>query len=275
MEKFVMKYSRALILTLGALVCVCLGLLLFIYFDFTAQREGEMYADYVAEVEMKSSARSLLDALEAADGALAYHDSEMAAYHASSFGEEDAAAFFHRISAYLRSEDADLAAVEAEVRHFLDGGKISGIDAAELDYGDASESAGAIFDYKVEAAEKSANGIFGLTDTLKPVTKSMGGRLIFACENAYAVIDEASGLPIEAGISVSCGEPILTSVECLEKSREFLEKCFSKKLSESAVLIDSYPEGEGAYGMVFRCRDIEVTLSVKRDTGKIVRLHVE
>jgi len=275
MEKFVERHSRAILITLCVLVCVCVGLLAFVYFDFTAQREGEAYADYAAEVEMRNSARDLCDALEAADGALAYHDSEMAAYHASRCGKENEAAFFHRISAYLRSGDADLGAVATEVRHYLDGGEVSGLDAADVDYsGESSESVGSIFDYKMEAAGELANGMFGLSDTLKPVTKSPDGRLVFACENAYAVIDATSGIPIEAGISVSVGEPILTSVECLEKTREFLEKCFSKKLAEGAVLIDSYPEGESVYGMVFRCRDIEVVLSVKRDTGKVVRMNV-
>ena len=276
MEKFVERHSRAILILLCVLVCICVGLLAFVYFDFTAHREGEAYADYASEVEMRNSARDLCDALENADGALAYHDSEMAAYHASRCGKENEAAFFHRISAYLRSGDADLDAVAAEVRHFLEGGEISGLDAADVDYeNEPSENTGAIYDYKMEAAGELANGIFGLSGVLKPVTKSPDGRVIFSCENAYTVIDTTSGLPVEAGISVSSGEPILTSALCLEKSREFLEKCFSKKLAEGAVLIDSYPEGESVYGMVFRCRDIEVVLSVKRDTGKIVRLHVE
>lgn len=275
MEKFVERHLRGTLITLAVLVCICVGLLLFLYFDFTAQREGKAYEDYVAEVEMRNSARDLCDALDASDGALAYHGSEMAAYHASRCGKENEAAFFHRISSYLRSGEADLGAVETEVRHFLGGGEISGVDASDIDYSnETSEGVASIFDYKMEAAGERANELFGLSGVLKPVTKSPDGRLVFACENAYAVIDEASGLPVEAGISVSAGEAILTSVECLEKSRDFLGKCFSKDLAEDAVLIDSYPEDESVYGMVFRCRDIEVVLSVKRDTGKVVRMNV-
>ncbi|MBQ4097290.1 MAG: hypothetical protein IJC62_03935 [Clostridia bacterium] len=275
MENFAAKHSRVLIITLGVLFLTCVGLLTFVYFDFTAKREGEMYADYVAEVEMKNAAYSLCDSLDSADTALAYHDAEMAAYHASRCGKENEAAFFYRISAYLRGGGADLGAVAAEVRHFLDGGEVSGIDAADSYYGDEpSESAGAIFDYKLEAAGESANKLFGLSGTLKPITKSTDGRLVFACENAYAVIDEASGVPLEAGISVSCGEPILTSVDCERYARKFLKKCFSGGMAEDAALIETYPEGDEVYGMVFKFRDIEVTLSVKRDTGKVVRMNV-
>ncbi len=276
MENFWKKHSRGLFISAAFFACVSVALSIFVYMNFTAQREYAEYSVYLAETEERSAARSLLYALESDDKLEAYHSAAMSAVYASRSGETEAAAFFNGIANALKNGENVSEAAVREVAEFLEHGTLpSGIltaEPAQVHEVEERVTEGIASSYRMNAAGATANKIFGLDGALSAVTKSADGRLIFSCDNAYAVIDERSGMPVEVGISLPSSSPCLSVDDCDMAVRKFLDGFFSNEIAASATLTEVQNEGEAVYDMVYTCRDIEVCISVKRDTGRIIRL---
>ncbi len=279
MENFCKRHYRGLFICAAFFACVSVALSVFVYMNFTAQREYAEYSAYLAETEARSAARSLLYALETGDGLEAYHSAAMSAAYASRGGATEAAAFFNGIANGLKTGELEREAAAFEVAEFLDSGTLpGGISTAEqARAGRAEDSAteGVASSYRMSAAGETANQIFGLVGTLSAVTKSAEGRLIFSCENAYAVIDERSGMPVEVGLSLPASSPCLSADDCDMTVRTFFDSFFSNEIAASATLTEVRNDGEAVYDMIYTCRDIKMCVSVKRDTGRIIRMVME
>ncbi len=277
MEKFAKKHYLGIIIAAAFFICTTIALSIFIYFDFSSERELNDYTNYLNHTEMRNAARKFIDSTEEEDKLGAYHNASMAAVYASRYGDTDTSAFFVKIADRVKNEDIVWSEIADEVLYFVDTGKLpekikTADNLQESDEKSRREEVSQlIYGYKFASAQKTANEIFGLNGVLSGVTKSTNGELIFSCKNAYVIIDAISGNPIQAAISVPMGVPILSQGECVNLSRKFLYEFFTNEIASSAVVCDVYPDESGAYEIVYTCRDIKMFISVKRDTGKIVR----
>jgi hypothetical protein len=91
------------------------------------------------------------------------------------------------------------------------------------------------------------------------------------CENAYAIIDERSALPIEAGISLDVGEITMSEEEYISAAKEFLLRFYSEDTVKNGYVQSITTDIEnGVVNIDYMLGTRRVALSVKGDNGRIV-----
>ena len=269
---------RMLVILSSALVCVIAGLLAFLYFDFRADRTAEASRRMIAETELYRAAENLADELRDGRTILAYHDAKEAAESARLTGQERAALLFDRIARELEDlSDHTLPASEEEsVRRFLETGEVEEgtvSAAASYDVREDADEPRILSQIRLERARKCADRLIGTGKLLHLCEKNREGQLLFTCANAYAVIDEATGLPVEAALSFSPGAPRLTTEECAARAQAFLTAFYPKDIASAAVMCSIEP---AARDQVMRAQFFSlgrrITVDVRRDTGRVTGL---
>lgn len=272
MKKFAEKYASALLWTMGVLIISLLSLCVFIFFAFRADANARASAAMLRQAELENTVENLKESLDARDERLAYHYAASAAETAASAGEHDAAVLFRRMAdALLGSSDA-MPAMRQTLENYLLRGEIpeSFYKAEEAD---GEEEIQSVSSYRLDNAEKCVSRLFGENNTLRRGMKSRNGELVFSCSNAYAVIDEKTGLPVEAAISLAPAEKRLDADACVHYALRFLEDYFPKEIASNASVRNIAEDSiAGTFEISVISCGRGMILSVRRDNGRVARL---
>lgn len=273
-EKYKKYIFASAVFFLSTTVILLIAIVVF-FQRYSNRAEYDMYAD---KTEMMNSARRIISCAESGDMLGAYHSAELSALYASKAGMREHISVFRKIAEDIKSSmavgDADL----NTVREYVETGNLPGGTAGmenrsmQNNYLISTVEPESISLSKAAYAEKRANEIFGLENTLKPAVKSIPGGRLFTCRNAYAVINEKNGEPIEAGMSVQIGTPVLNIHECENISREFLGNFYSRETSMGATVCGIDVSEPGLCSVVYDSAGKKVSISVKMDTGKVIRV---
>lgn len=269
--------SKQFLLVVSAMLCVIIGLLAVLFLEIRQDKLLENSLRELYRTEMITAAESFLDDAQSGSITLAYHHISYAADYASQCGEYDAATMFDLIServlaGEMSSEMAD------SVAGYLENGEVSMPLSVARDIGVPGDntSFSSLPSYvavdRYEAAEKCANKLFGGNYVMHSGEKIIAGELMFTCENAYALIDEKTALPIEAAISLEIGEPTLTTERCIASSLEFISEFFSRETVASAVVENVLiNEVAGTVDVRYKCGTKTMFVSIRADNGRISR----
>lgn len=283
MKKFAQKHASELLWTTLVLALTVISLSVYLFFSFRVEQDRRESEDLLYRAEIVNTAENLKSALEAEDERLSYHYAASAADRASLAGDHDAAVMFRGMADSLLLDNGTSSAVKQAVEQYLASG------TTEFDF--TSEDAGAdltegefmndddvrpVSAYAVETAEKCLERVFGNHNTLRRGMKSRNGELLFSCSNAYAVIDERTGLPVEFAISLTPAEMRLTADECVQYALDFLEEYFPSDLAESAdVRKIEADDSAGTFEIYCVSKNRQLVMSVRRDTGRVARFCVK
>lgn len=278
MKAFLIRHLTALTVTAAVLFLSVCSLCTFIYMDFRADDDVLQRQSYLQETLFRTNVRRLEAALNEENTISSYHFALTAAENAAAAGYGDDASFFRKISTGIADGAQNISEIASAVNGYLETGEFpEGFtvlyhteDAAEnfMDSEPASVSA-----FRVRAAEECAAEVTGADGILRPAEKTRPGEFIYTCRNAYAVIDARSGMPVEAGVSLRPGETRLTEADCVGYAENFLNDYFPPDIARAAVLVSAVPDPQsGTFDLTYRSNDREIRLSVKRDSGRVVRL---
>ncbi len=277
MKTFVNRPFAALLTVscvLFATVCVLGG---YIYYDFRADSERTLAEQNLRDTLLKTNVRSLADALSEENRVTAYHFAKNAADAAADTEHPDTVRFFRTLSDAVAGEERPLSDLAAAVTLYLETGDVPSDFAVSEEGTDKtddqldSEPASVSY-FRALAAEECASAMIGVEGVLRPAEKSRTGEYVFTCRNAYAVVDARTGAPLEAEISVRRGgEGRMSEADCRAKADEFLRTYFPPDIANAAVLTDVKP-GAGTFGFGFRSGEKNISLTVSRVSGRVVRL---
>ena len=278
MKTFLTRYGTAVFVTAAVMFLTVCSLSAYIYLDFRADDAAADAQSYLSETLFKTSVRRLGAALNEENRMSSYHFALTAAENAASAGYGEDAAFFRKISAGIADGAENLSDIAAAVTSYLDSGEIPEgfsilhhTEAEEEDFM-ASEPASVSY-FRKWAADECAASVIGADDLLRFAEKSPAGEFVYTCRNAYAVIDARSGAPVEAGLSIVPGEPRLDEAACAGFAQNFINEYFPPDIARAAHLVSAVPDhAAGTYDFTYQGTGREIKLSVKRDTGRIVRL---
>ncbi len=265
MKKFLEKRASGLMIAFCTAVLMIIGLSGWIYLDFRGDENREL----MYEAETDTAAHKLLDALEANDVILSYHYARMVRDNAAKSGVRDAAHTFAGLAETIRITGIteDMAITVAD---YLDGGFETAAEETESSLlPDAPAEPAEVAVLRRKDALAAAEEIMGTTGFMTSAVRCRKGEFLFTCQNAYAVIDEKTSLPVEIGISLppSEGSNVLSPEECEVRADEFLHRYFPSAQVQSSRV---YP-GKSCVTVEYRIDGRIVTAAVRLDTGRIVR----
>ncbi|MBE6625617.1 MAG: hypothetical protein E7628_00330 [Ruminococcaceae bacterium] len=265
--------SRKLLLYSALVLCGVVGLLVFAYSVIhgdTMLRES--IRDYY-KAEMYASANCFIVDVEQGEMTLAYHHAKYAADHASMGGLSDAAEMFDSISVRVLSGEmtADMA---QQVKHYIETGTVNAVNVAKTNNirpDLAADVPVAVSIERYKAAKNTTDKILGGKNIIRRMERTCNGELLFSCANAYALIDERTALPIEAGISLDAGEITMSADECIAAAERFLLMFYSEDTVKNGSVTNVMADGEdGVVNIDYMLGTRKVTLSVKGDSGRVV-----
>ncbi len=277
MKTFLSRHGTAVFVTAAVLFLAVCSLSAYIYLDFRADDAAAVSQSYLHETLFRTNVRRLGAALSEENRMSSYHFALTAAENAASAGYGDDASFFRRISTGIADGAENLSDIADAVASYLDSGEIpEGFSIlyhteAEEDFM-ASEPASVSY-FRKWAADECAASVIGADDLLRFAEKSPAGEFVYTCRNAYAVIDARSGAPVEAGVSLRPGEPRLDEAACAGFAQNFIREYFPPDIARAANLVSAVPDNAaGTYNFTYQSAGRTIQLSVKRDSGRIVRL---
>ncbi len=283
MKKFMEKYGGGILLVSAVLfLAVCL-LSMYIYADVRDDTAAAQSQTYLYQTLMKTSLRRLDAALTEENRMTAYHFAMTAADHAASAGLGTDAVFFRKISSGITEGAENLTDIAEAVRGYLETGTVpetfvlqyESAESADRDSGE--EEPASVSDVRERAARECAVAMMdvsGAEHLLRAAKQHPAGAYVYTCRNAYAVVDARSGTPLEAGISSPVtGEPRLSEADCAERAYSFLNEYFRADTVRRANLVSAVPDNAaGTYEFTYQSGDRTIKLTVKRDTGRVIRL---
>ncbi len=123
-----------------------------------------------------------------------------------------------------------------------------------------------------KAAGEEANRIFGVEGVLCEMwADHMGGRITYACKNAYAVMDGKAHYPIEAAMACSITEERFTAEECYTAAGVFVEEIYPKHLSRRLSVVSERDCG-GWTEVVFGGDVGTVWVKVSKGNGRMTEV---
>ncbi len=268
--------SRKILLTAGAVLCVVIGLLAVIYFDLRGDAVVEESMREFYKTEMYSAAGYFIDDIESGNMTLAYHHSKYAADYASQCGLKEAALMFDSISGRVLAGDMSDDMAE-QVREYISTGtvpegSIVGNIAISSGLDRRIDLPASVTVERYEAAKNSADKIFGGSNVIRRGARTQNGELLFTCNNAYALIDERTAVPIEAAISLEVGEVTMTAEECTAAAEEFLLDFFPEEMVKTATVENvAFDRHNGIYSISYTCGVKQISVTVRGDNGRVVR----
>lgn len=278
MKNFLSRYAAAVFVTFAVLFLTVCSLSAYIYLDFRADDAAARSQEHLHETLFKTNVRRLGAALSEENRMTSYHFALTAAENAASAGRGDDASFFRKISTGIADGAQNMTEIADAVEGYLDSGVIP--EAFSILYHTAddeedfmdSEPASVSY-FRKWAADECAASVIGTDDILRPAEKSRNGEFVYTCRNAYAVVDARSGSPVEAGVSLTPGELRLDEADCVGYAHDFISEYFPPDVARAANLVSAVPDNAaGTYDLTYRSGEREIRLSVKRDSGRIVRL---
>ena len=279
MKNFLTRPLTALVVTAAVLFLTVCSLSAYIYIDFRTDDAAAQTQSHLHETLFKTNVRRLEAALTEENPMSSYHFALTAAENAASAGYGDDAAFFRKISTGIADGAQNIPEIAAAVNDYLETGEFP--EGFTVLYHDEettenfmdSEPASVSY-FRERAAEECAADVTGADGILRPAEKTRAGEFVYTCRNAYAVIDARSGTPVEAGVSLRPGELRLTEADCVGYAEDFLHDYFPPDIVRSAHLVSAVPDESGStYDLTYQSGERTIRLSVKRDSGRIVRLH--
>lgn len=266
--EYIKKHSAGIFVASIILLAGVIALSVYIFLDYRSDsRELERYRR-MYEVEMKSAAFRLAGELEAGETMKSYHSAMSAAENAKKAGLGEAAGLFTRVSEAIVSGSADEYA--DVIKGYISGGEFEYPSEPEKEAEQPESSQKYVSRFQLERAEKTANSLFGVKNTLKFVESSAGESLIFTCRNAYAVIDADTGIPREASISLDYRPPVLSDEECIAAAFEYIG-AFYPEGAFSSVSDVKYAR-ENTLAAEFSVKGKKITVMVERGRGRLVGL---
>lgn len=278
MKNFLARHLTVLAVCAAVLLLTSISLCSYIYLDFRADDAAVQVQTHLDETLFKTSVRRLEAALTEEDTMSSYHFALTAADHAAAAGYGDDAAFFRKISTGIADGAKNVSEIAAAVNLYLETGEFPEeftvlYHTANPAEDTADSEPASVSAFRERAAGECAAGVTGADGILRPAEKTRTGEFVYTCRNAYAVIDARSGMPVEAGVSLRPGENHLTEADCVRYADEFLHTYFPPDIVRSAVLVSAAPDTDsGTYDFTYRSTGREIRLSVKRDSGRVVRL---
>lgn len=273
MKKFAEKYVSALLWTMGVLLISLLTLCVFIFFAFRADANARASSAILQRAELENTVNNLKEALDAGEERLSYHYAASAAEDAASAGEHEAAVLFRRMADTLLESSEKIPLIRQTLENYLMTGVIPEYAAQPDASSENEEEIQSVSAFHVENAVRCVNRLFGENNTLRQGRKSRNGELVFSCSNAYAVIDEKTGLPIEAAISLPPAEKRLDADACVNSAMRFLEDYFPREVAVNASVRNIAEDSlAGTFEITFVSRNREMSLAVRRDNGRVARV---
>lgn len=280
MKKLIERYSGGILTAAVVLLLTVCSLSVWIYTDFRADTAAAQAQTYLHQTLLKTSLRRLDAALTEENRMTAYHFALTAADHAASAGLGTDAVFFRKISSGIADGAENLTDAAEAVRGYLETGTVPETFALQYETaalsdedGDAWEPASVSY-ARERAARECAVAMTGVSGILRAAEQHPPGEYVYTCRNAYAVVDARTGTPLEAGISSPVtGENRLSESACAERAYSFLGEYFRMDTVRRANLISAVPDNTaGTYEFTYRNGGRTIKLTVKRDTGRVVRL---
>ena len=278
MKKFLTRHLTVLAVCTAVFFLTAVSLAAWIYIDFRADDAAVQVQSHLHETLFRTNVRRLEAALTEENTISSYHFALTAAENAAAAGYGDDASFFRKISTGIADGAQNLSEIAAAVNGYLETGEfpegftvLYHTEDAEENFMDSEPAS--VSTFRIRAAEECAAGVTGADGILRPADKTRPGEFVYTCRNAYAVIDARSGTPVEAGVSLRSGELRLDEAACVGYAEDFLRSYFQPDIARAAVLVSAVPDNENAaYDLTYRSANREIRLSVKRDSGRIVRL---
>ena len=279
MKTFLTRHGTAVFVTAAVLFLTVCSLSAYIYLDFRADDAAAVSQSYLHETLFRTNVRRLGAALSEENRVTSYHFAVTAAENAASAGYGDDASFFRKISAGIADGARNMDEIAGAVEDYLESGEIP--ESFSLLYHDAGAEKEDLMDsepasvsyFRKWAADECAASVIGAEDLLRPAEKSPAGEFVYTCRNAYAVVDARSGSPVEAGMSITPGELRLDEAACAGFAQNFIREYFPPDIARAANLVSAVPDNAaGTYNFTYQSAGRTIQLSVKRDSGRIVRL---
>ncbi|MBQ4354600.1 MAG: hypothetical protein IJC71_06870 [Clostridia bacterium] len=271
MKKFAEKYAEAILWTAGVLLLAILALSVFLFFSFRADQRMRESSAMLSRAEYESSLENFQKALDSGDDRLIYHCAQKAAETAASAGERNAASVFRYAAGEILRGTEQIPMIRQTVDAFFVNGTMPHQEIRTEEEND--DEAKAVVSWRVENAEKCVSRLFGEHNSLRRGAKSRNGELLYSCSNAYAVIDARTGLPVEAAISMPPAEQILGADACVNSALRFLGDFFPDEVAASASVRGiSADSVSGTFAVTLTAAGRMMTVSVRRDNGKVVQL---
>lgn len=280
MKKLIERYSGGILSAAVVLLFAVCSLSVWMYADFRADTAEEQSQNYLHQTLLKTNLRRLDAALSEENRMTAYHFARTAADHAASAGLGTDAVFFREISSGIMGGAENLPEIAEAVRGYLETGTVPEnfvlqYDTAALSDEDAEEWEPVSVSYVRErAARECAAAMTGVSGVLHAAKQHPSGEYVYTCRNAYAVVDARTGTPLEAGISSPVtGAVRLSEADCAERAYSFLSEYFRADTVRRASLTSVVPDNAaGTYEFAYQSGDRTIRLTVKRDTGRVIRL---
>ena len=279
MKKLIERYSGGILTAAVVLLFAVCSLSVWIYADFRADTAAVQSQTYLHQTLLKTNLRRLDAALTEENRMTAYHFAMTAADHAASAGLGTDAVFFRKISAGITEGAENLTDIAEAVRGYLETGTVPETFVLQYETAGLPEEGGeweptSVSYARERAARECAVSMTGVSGILRAAEQHPTGEYVYTCRNAYAVVDARSGTPLEAGISSPVtGEVRLSESDCAERAYSFLGEYFRADTVRRANLISAVPDNAtGTYEFTYQSGDRTIRLTVKRDTGRVIRL---
>lgn len=240
---------------IGALAVALAALGAYVIVDHAAEKKAQTAREELYASGLESSIAAMNNDLAAGRMILAYYHAREAEDYAGRLGDDAHARRLSEISSQI-----------------LDGGQGAREQIGDQPTGEDAddEEAEAVSADVPEEAEKCASRFFG-GDVITVGRRRENGDILFSRSNAYAIIDGETCVPIEAAISLDSGEPSLSDGECVSSALKFVRDFFPEEVYASAGVSDVRLEDEHRLGVTVDAAGIEMKITVRRDSGRVVR----
>lgn len=278
MKNFLSRCGTAVLVTAAVLFFAVCSLSAYIYADFRADDAAARSQEHLYDTMFRTNVRRLSAALSEENRMTSYHFALTAAENAASAGHGDDASFFRKISTGIADGAQNMSGIAVTVEEYLASGTVpeefsilydTSADEEDLMAGEPAS----VSSFRKWAADECAASVTGADGILRTAEKSKTGEFVYTCRNAYAVVDARSGSPVEAGVSIVPGENRLDETACVGFAQDFIREYFPPDIARAANLVSAVPDiAAGTYDLTYRSGAREIRLSVKRDSGRVVRL---
>ncbi len=258
---FIKNHAKAFLVSYLLMIAVTVSLCVYVTADLEYEKERLKYPSMRYEAEMKNSADELSEALKKSDNMTAYHYALNALEYAKRLGNTSAAELFSGIAEEIRVGNGNdySSRIDAEIKNgFKDEKKVEKTISTHEKVGTNEKKR------NILRAEKAANELLGLKNTLHYI----GGtdRPVFACENAYAVMDGEKCIPLEGGISLGKNEiSRISDDERLYACRVCLAKLLTPDELENACIVN-----DSGGKTVFQIGERRVSVTLNTQSGRVV-----
>lgn len=267
--------SKQFLAIASVMLCIIIGLVAALFFQLRGSMTTKESLYNIHSVEFESSMENLISSINESDAVKSYHFAMIAADHAAKCGERRIAVEIKNIAEKI-----------------LDGGITSELSFAVSDMASARSNEknnikeiaehsvstalpGFIAIERYEAAKESAEKVLGSESILTEGIRNGAGEILFSCENAYALIDEKTSLPIEAVISAGEINTVTNYEDPAVASIDFLNKFFSKNAVDSAVLEQSFSDAKkGCVNVKYSLGKRKIELLVRESDGRVVQYFI-